>query len=36
MKNKWLLHVKKTIAMKKHKGLPLKKILPIAAKTYKK
>ena len=29
----WLAHVKKT--MKMHKGKPLRKILPIAAKSYK-
>ena len=32
--NKWLIHVKKI--MKKHKGQPLKEILKIASKSYKK
>ena len=34
--NKWLIHVKKVRAMKKHKGKSLKEILRIAKESYKK
>lgn len=34
--NPWIIHVKKVKAMKANKGKPLKEILVIAKKTYKK
>lgn len=34
--NPWLDHVKKCRAMKENKGKPLKEVLKVAKKTYKK
>ena len=35
MANEWLAHVKKTMKMKKHKGMKFGQVLKMAKKTYK-